>query len=205
ACHPSCLVLSQLQNLPLKDFSAEVRANMDIKMFIKGATLLLDLEASSIEEIIHDMLEAVFTETSGHANHAANTLTGGSGMHRHFLTPNHSPHGSTLECEESHNVTNTSGVNSSGGHVHGRSHTLTRSGGSSLFAATTKLSTMNRVELIEEAKKALLLEIRQNDLASEFGLWEALSGRKNTSMVTNDYVELKFSPYFIKNMKLCVE
>lgn len=138
---------------------------MDIKMFIKGATLLLDLEASSIEEIIHDMLEAVFTETSSHANHAATTLTGGSGIHRHFLTPNHSPHGSTLECGESHNVTNTSGISNSGEHVHGRSHTLTRTSGSGLFAATTKLSAVNRVELIEEAKKALLLEIRQDDLA----------------------------------------
>ncbi|KAL5103264.1 Sodium bicarbonate transporter-like protein 11 [Taenia crassiceps] len=165
SCHPSCLVLSQLQNLPLKDFSAEVRANMDIKMFIKGATLLLDLEASSIEEILHNMLEAVFTETSGHANHTATTLSGGSGMHRQFLTPNHSPHSSTLECEESQHVTNSSVINNSGGHVHSRSHTLTRTSGSGLFAAATKLPAVNRVELIEEAKKALLLEIRQNDLA----------------------------------------
>ncbi|VDM30839.1 unnamed protein product [Hydatigera taeniaeformis] len=149
----------------MKDFSAEVRANMDIKMFIKGATLLLDLEASSIEEIIHDMLEAVFTETPGHLNHAATTPTGISGIHRHFLTPNHSPHGSTLECEDSHNATNASSINNSGGHVHGRSHTLTRTTGSGLFATTTKLSALNKDELIEEAKKALLLEIKQNDLA----------------------------------------
>ncbi|VDQ13107.1 unnamed protein product [Trichobilharzia regenti] len=44
----------------MKDFSSEVRANLDIDMFIKEATLLLDLDGSTLEDIISSMLEAVF-------------------------------------------------------------------------------------------------------------------------------------------------
>ncbi|CAH8657340.1 unnamed protein product [Schistosoma margrebowiei] len=46
--------------LTLKDFASEVRANLDIDMFIKEATLLLDLDGSTLEDIISSMLEAVF-------------------------------------------------------------------------------------------------------------------------------------------------
>lgn len=37
-----------------------MRANLDIDMFIKEATLLLDLDGSTLEDIICSMLEAVF-------------------------------------------------------------------------------------------------------------------------------------------------
>ncbi|VDL59421.1 unnamed protein product [Hymenolepis diminuta] len=71
---------------------------MDIKMFIKEATLLLDMEASSIEEIVHDLLDAVFKESGDQTNHSSSTPTNiGAGMQRLFLTPNHSRRGSTWE------------------------------------------------------------------------------------------------------------
>ncbi|CAH8656455.1 unnamed protein product [Schistosoma curassoni] len=54
------LILSRLEKLTLKDFASEVRANLDIDMFIKEATLLLDLDGSTLEDIICSMLEAVF-------------------------------------------------------------------------------------------------------------------------------------------------
>ena len=130
---------------------------MDIKMFIKEATLLLDLEASSIDEIIHDMLEAVFTEAPGHPNYPVTSPT--SGTHRLFLTPNHSPRESTVEFMDNNNGNNGGGS----GNTHTRFHTLTKASGSNLFASMAKMSTLNREELIEEAKKALLLEIRYND------------------------------------------
>ncbi|VDP24690.1 unnamed protein product [Schistosoma mattheei] len=50
----------RLHKLTLKDFASEVRANLDIDMFIKEATLLLDLDGSTLEDIISSMLEAVF-------------------------------------------------------------------------------------------------------------------------------------------------
>ncbi|KAM7534641.1 hypothetical protein Aperf_G00000109956 [Anoplocephala perfoliata] len=157
--HQSCLVLSQMQNIPLKDFSAEVRANMDIKMFIKEATLLLDMEAASIEEIIHGMLVAVFTETEDHANHATSTPSNiGSGTQRLFLTPNHSRRGSPTECDINNNTNGST-------NIHSPVHTLNRSSGLSLFALAPKVSGIRREELIEEAKRALLLEIKYNDSA----------------------------------------
>nr|CAH8870010.1 unnamed protein product [Trichobilharzia regenti] len=57
---PTTLILSRIEKLALKDFSSEVRANLDIDMFIKEATLLLDLDGSTLEDIISSMLEAVF-------------------------------------------------------------------------------------------------------------------------------------------------
>ncbi|XP_018654942.1 putative anion exchange protein [Schistosoma mansoni] len=65
--------------LTLKDFASEVRANLDIDMFIKEATLLLDLDGSTLEDIISSMLEAIFdnrpivdTATSTTTNTTAN-------------------------------------------------------------------------------------------------------------------------------------
>ncbi|CAH8679689.1 unnamed protein product [Schistosoma rodhaini] len=57
---PTTLILSRLEKLTLKDFASEVRANLDIDMFIKEATLLLDLDGSTLEDIISSMLEAIF-------------------------------------------------------------------------------------------------------------------------------------------------
>lgn len=132
---------------------------MDIKMFIKEATLLLDMEASSIEEIIHDMLVAVFTESGDQANHAVSTPAHiGSGMPKFFLTPNHSRRESTTECD----IANT---NNGSTNIHSTAHTLTRVSGLSLFSMAPKMSTIRREELIEEAKKALLLEIKYNGSA----------------------------------------
>ncbi|VDP66704.1 unnamed protein product [Echinostoma caproni] len=49
------------QRLPLKDFSAEIRASLDIETFIKEATFLLSLNGSDIEEILESMLTAVLS------------------------------------------------------------------------------------------------------------------------------------------------
>ncbi|KAK4474654.1 hypothetical protein MN116_001787, partial [Schistosoma mekongi] len=57
---PTTLILSRLEKLTLKDFASEVRANLDIDMFIKEATLLLDLNGSTLEDIISSMIEAIF-------------------------------------------------------------------------------------------------------------------------------------------------
>uniref|UniRef100_A0A0R3T8V9 Rab-GAP TBC domain-containing protein n=1 Tax=Rodentolepis nana TaxID=102285 RepID=A0A0R3T8V9_RODNA len=146
----------------LKDFSTEVRANMDIKMFIKEATLLMDMEASSIEEIIHDMLDAVFKDSGDQTNHSSSTPTNiGAGTQRLFLTPSHSRRGSTIDINQC-GVNNSSNNNNHGNsNIDTKSHTLTRASRTSLFAS--RMSTLGREELIEQAKKALLLEIKHND------------------------------------------
>nr|AKN21413.1 slc4a-8 [Schmidtea mediterranea] len=51
-----CLFLSRLEKIPMKDFSAEVRATLDIQKFLKEAVLLLDMSGSCLEEIIDSML-----------------------------------------------------------------------------------------------------------------------------------------------------
>uniref|UniRef100_A0A1I8FJ98 Dynein light chain n=1 Tax=Macrostomum lignano TaxID=282301 RepID=A0A1I8FJ98_9PLAT len=48
------------QKIPLKDFSSEIRANMDIQRFLKEATLLLDVEGANVECIIEQMLRSIF-------------------------------------------------------------------------------------------------------------------------------------------------
>uniref|UniRef100_A0A1I8HGT6 UDENN domain-containing protein n=2 Tax=Macrostomum lignano TaxID=282301 RepID=A0A1I8HGT6_9PLAT len=55
-----CLIISRMEKIPLKDFSSEVRANLDIERFLKEATLLLDVEADNAEAIVCRMLQAVF-------------------------------------------------------------------------------------------------------------------------------------------------
>ncbi len=155
------------QNLPLKDFSSEIRANLDMKMFIKEAALLLDLQASSIDEIIHEMLQAVFGDP---ANAAHNNNNNHSNHTSVFLSPAHSPRDSTTE-EGIPNHSNN----------HSRHHTLTRESGVGLFAsvAAKQMSPLCREELIEEAKKALLLEIHHEDQACKlpiiplFALWDS--------------------------------
>uniref|UniRef100_A0A5K3FN27 HCO3_cotransp domain-containing protein n=2 Tax=Mesocestoides corti TaxID=53468 RepID=A0A5K3FN27_MESCO len=119
-------------------------------MFIKEATLLLDLEASSIDEIIQEMLNAVFREQAATTTNNSSTTIAASG-HRFYLTPTHSPRESTVDCDESSN--------------HTRSHTLNRATGGNLFSTTNKMSTLSREDLIEEAKRALLLEIQYNEQA----------------------------------------
>ena len=44
------------QKVPLKDFSNEVRAHMDIKKFLNNTVLLLDLHETSLDAIIDEML-----------------------------------------------------------------------------------------------------------------------------------------------------
>ncbi|GAA52766.1 sodium bicarbonate transporter-like protein 11 [Clonorchis sinensis] len=60
---PTALIYSRVERIPHKDFAAEVRANLDIELFIKEATLLLNLNCSTLDEILDAILNAVFTGT----------------------------------------------------------------------------------------------------------------------------------------------
>ena len=45
------------QKVPLKDFSMEVRASMDIRKFLNNTVLLLDLTQVSLDAIIDEILQ----------------------------------------------------------------------------------------------------------------------------------------------------
>ncbi|PAA92395.1 hypothetical protein BOX15_Mlig031769g1 [Macrostomum lignano] len=72
-----CLVVSRLEKIPLKDFSSEIRANMDIQRFLKEATLLLDVEGANVECIIEQMLRSIFR--ADHESHHSSGSGGGGG------------------------------------------------------------------------------------------------------------------------------
>lgn len=131
-------------------------------MFIKDAALLLDLEASSIDEIIHEMLQAVFND--GPQHNQGNHLSG-------YPSPVLSPRDSSTECPPMNNNNNN---NIS---IHSRSHTYTRGSGTSLFASAAKqLSSaiQRREKLIEDAKKTLLLEIHHEKQTCGFTVSSAI-------------------------------
>ncbi|OWF45125.1 sodium bicarbonate transporter-like protein 11 isoform X2 [Mizuhopecten yessoensis] len=62
------LMYSRHEKLPLKDFSLEIRAAMDIQRFLNNTVLLLDLNKISmdeiIDEILHKMLDGTESEVS---------------------------------------------------------------------------------------------------------------------------------------------
>nr|VZI23989.1 unnamed protein product [Spirometra erinaceieuropaei] len=141
----SSLVLSQLEKLPLKDFSSEIRANMDIKLFIKEATLLLNLEASTLEDIIHEMLTAVFSNTTGASGglngdvieHNSSLAVGGHSTSNFRVTPVISP-------TAADSATLPHGISTS-----------------ELNSPTSEALPVDT--LIEKAKKALFLQITLNE------------------------------------------
>ncbi|KAK6173066.1 hypothetical protein SNE40_016597 [Patella caerulea] len=51
------LIYSKHEKVPLKDFSNEIRAAMDVKKFLKNTVLLLNLDKSNMDEIIDDMVK----------------------------------------------------------------------------------------------------------------------------------------------------
>ncbi|XP_041356583.1 sodium bicarbonate transporter-like protein 11 isoform X2 [Gigantopelta aegis] len=51
------LIYSRHEKLPLKDFSNEVRAIMDVQSFIKKTALLLHMEKTNLDEIIEEIIE----------------------------------------------------------------------------------------------------------------------------------------------------
>lgn len=53
------LMHSSMQRLPMKDFSAEIRATMDVDHFLQHAELLLDINENSLEGIADRMLRKV--------------------------------------------------------------------------------------------------------------------------------------------------
>lgn len=50
------------QKVPLKDFSNEVRAHLDIKKFLNNTVLLLDLHQVSLDAIIDEILHKLLDE-----------------------------------------------------------------------------------------------------------------------------------------------
>jgi len=45
-----------LQKIPMKDFSAEIRAHLDVEQFLSQAQLMLDLPETNAEQILDRML-----------------------------------------------------------------------------------------------------------------------------------------------------
>ncbi|XP_060064825.1 solute carrier family 4 member 11-like [Ylistrum balloti] len=59
------LMYSRHEKLPLKDFSLEIRAAMDIQRFLNKTVLLLDLNKLSLDEIIDEILHKMLDGTEG--------------------------------------------------------------------------------------------------------------------------------------------
>ena len=60
------LCISYFQDVPLKDFGREVRAQLDIDNFLNDAIVLLDLEENNLENILDRVLMKI--QDSRHAN-----------------------------------------------------------------------------------------------------------------------------------------
>ncbi|KAL1478541.1 hypothetical protein MTO96_016226 [Rhipicephalus appendiculatus] len=53
------LLSSQLEVVPMKDFSNEVRASLDVRNFLKDATVLLDVQETTLEDVVDTVLKKV--------------------------------------------------------------------------------------------------------------------------------------------------
>lgn len=53
------LLSSQLEVVPMKDFSNEVRASLDVRNFLQDATVLLDVEETALEDVVDTVLKSV--------------------------------------------------------------------------------------------------------------------------------------------------
>ncbi|XP_067678209.1 solute carrier family 4 member 11-like isoform X1 [Haliotis asinina] len=53
------LLHTKFEAIPVKDFSAEVRASLDVESYLKDATLMLDLHETGMQEIVNTMLNRV--------------------------------------------------------------------------------------------------------------------------------------------------
>ena len=58
------------QRIPMKDFSAEVRATMDVENYLNQATLILDLHEHSVEDILNQMLSRMLKNEEKDFNEA---------------------------------------------------------------------------------------------------------------------------------------
>ncbi|PAA94733.1 hypothetical protein BOX15_Mlig030243g1 [Macrostomum lignano] len=101
-----CLVVSRLEKIPLKDFSSEIRANLDIERFLKEATLLLDLEGDNIESIIDRMLQSIFK---------ADIEAHGSNHHHHHHHNQHHQHPVSAAAQADQAATSTGAAAADGG------------------------------------------------------------------------------------------
>ncbi len=54
----------------MKDFSAEVRATMDVENYLNQATLILDLHEHSVEDILNQMLSRMLKNEEKDFNEA---------------------------------------------------------------------------------------------------------------------------------------
>nr|AKN21410.1 slc4a-4 [Schmidtea mediterranea] len=55
-----CLVLARLEKIPIKDFSSEVRATLDVEKFLKEVVLILDMEANDVDTIVEHLLREIY-------------------------------------------------------------------------------------------------------------------------------------------------
>lgn len=123
----------------MKDFSAEIRASLDIETFIKEATFLLSLNGSDIDEILELMLTAVL-----------------SGPTR-ASTPHLSGPGGTI-------TTNDAGIGQIEANQWSRTSTSITSTVTRRFPFSSPgTSKQDLNKLIAEAKKSLLLQVTYED------------------------------------------
>ncbi|KAK3576412.1 hypothetical protein CHS0354_026747 [Potamilus streckersoni] len=57
------LIYSRHEKVPLKDFSLEIRATLDVKRFLNNTVLLLDLNNISLDSIINEVLHKILDST----------------------------------------------------------------------------------------------------------------------------------------------
>ncbi|XP_064624285.1 solute carrier family 4 member 11-like isoform X2 [Lineus longissimus] len=62
------LMYSKHEKIPMKDFSAEIRASMDVENFLNQAILMLDHYGCSLHDIIETMLTRLLTNEDGSHN-----------------------------------------------------------------------------------------------------------------------------------------
>ncbi|KAL3878327.1 hypothetical protein ACJMK2_030690 [Sinanodonta woodiana] len=57
------LIYSRHEKVPLKDFSLEIRATLDVKRFLNNTVLLLDLNSINLDSIINEVLHKILDST----------------------------------------------------------------------------------------------------------------------------------------------
>ncbi|XP_041359265.1 sodium bicarbonate transporter-like protein 11 [Gigantopelta aegis] len=86
------LIYSRYEKVPFKDFSNEVRAIWDVQQFIKQTALLLHIDETNLDKIIHAILKKML----GHLNNYSQCMT--QAKKRLFTVDNVHQLSRTLQC-----------------------------------------------------------------------------------------------------------